>query len=132
MTISDALKIWLSKYSGLEIVETDRLNANPESYGLYKQPTVEEIKYIDGSSLRTDFYYFLARENAQQEIDRRENYDFLEKLEEWIELQLFKDNTPPIEGFEDVGIANSFYLQDETEEEAVYQIGIYVTYLRRN
>lgn len=132
MTISDALKAWLSKYPGLEIVETDRLSANPESCGLYKQPTVEEVKYIDGSSLRTDFYYFLARENAQQEIDRRENYDFLEKLEEWIDLQLAKENAPKIEGFEDVGIANSFYLQDETEEEAVYQIGIYVTYLRRN
>lgn len=132
MTISDALKSWLSTYPGLELVGTDRLEADPESYGLYKQPTIEERKYIDGSSLRTEFYYFLARQNAQQEIDRRENYDFLENLETWVDEQLFKENIPKIDGFEEIGIANSFYLQDETVEEAVYQIGIYVTYLRRN
>lgn len=132
MTISDALKSWLSTYPGLELVGTDRLETDPESYGLYKQPTIEEVKYIDGSSLRTEFYYFLARQNAQQEIDRRENYDFLESLEAWVDQQLFKENIPKIDGFEEIGIMNSFYLQDETVEEAVYQIGIYVTYLRRN
>ena len=132
MTISDALKSWLSTYPGLELVGTDRLEADPESYGLYKQPTIEEVKYIDGSSLRTEFYYFLARQNAQQEIDRRESYDFLESLEAWVDRQLFEENVPKIDGFEDIGIMNSFYLQDETVEEAVYQIGIYVTYLRRN
>lgn len=132
MTRSDAIKKWLLKFQQIKIIDTDRVGANPENYGLYKQPVLDEVKYIDGSGLRTEYYYFLARENAQQEIDRRENYDLLEGLEVWIDTQVAKGNTPEIEGFEEIGIANSFYLQEETEEEAVYQIGIYVSYLRRN
>lgn len=132
MTISKAIQTWLSNYDRLQFVETDRLEADPESYGLYKQPTFEEIAYIDGSALRTDYYYFVARENAQLQQDREENHSFLEALEEWIESEVEAGNPPKIIGFEEIGIANSFYLQDESEEEAVYQIGIYVTYLRRN
>ena len=59
MTISKAIQTWLSNYDRLQFVETDRLEADPESYGLYKQPTFEEIAYIDGSALRTDYYLSL-------------------------------------------------------------------------
>lgn len=130
MTISSALKEWLSKYDGFELIDTDRLEATPESYGLYKQPTIEEIKYVDGTALRTEFYYFLARENSQLESYRKENHDVLESFERWIENQVEAGNVPKIKNFDEVGITNSFYLQEEDDEESIYQLGIYVTFLK--
>ena len=87
--------------------------------------------YIDGDELRTEYYFFLTRQSAQQEIDRRENQEFLEAIEDWVDDKNFHGNYPNIPGIESVEITNSFYMQETEGEEAVYQISIGITYTKK-
>lgn len=108
--------------------DTDRLRAEAESLGIYKQPTNETVDYIDGSTLCTDFFYIVARQEAQEERDRVSNQEFLEQFEQWIAEQNYKSNYPQGYNIEEISVANSFYMQETDGEQAVYQISVGVTY----
>ena len=108
--------------------DTDRLRAEAESLGIYKQPTNETVDYIDGSTLCTDYFYIVARQEAQEERDRVSNQEFLEQFEQWIAEQNYKSNYPQGHNIEDISVANSFYMQETDGEQAVYQISVGVTY----
>jgi hypothetical protein len=108
--------------------DTDRLRAEAESLGIYKQPTNETVDYIDGSTLCTDYFYIVARQEAQEERDRVSNQEFLEQFEQWIEEQNYKSNYPQGHNIEEISVANSFYMQETDGEQAVYQISVGVTY----
>lgn len=107
---------------------TDRLRAEAESLGIYKQPTNETVDYIDGSTLCTDYFYIVARQEAQAERDRVSNQEFLEQFEQWIAEQNYKSNYPQGYNIEEISVANSFYMQETDGEQAVYQISVGVTY----
>jgi hypothetical protein len=108
--------------------DTDRLRAEAESLGIYKQPTNETVDYIDGSTLCTDYFYIVARQEAQEERDRVSNQEFLEQFEQWIAEQNYKSNYPQGHNIEEISVANSFYMQETDGEQAVYQISVGVTY----
>lgn len=108
--------------------DTDRLRAEAESLGIYKQPTNETVDYIDGSTLCTDYFYIVARQEAQEERDRASNQEFLEQFEQWIAEQNYKSNYPQGHNIEEISVANSFYMQETDGEQAVYQISVGVTY----
>lgn len=108
--------------------DTDRLRAEAESLGIYKQPTNETVDYIDGSTLCTDYFYIVARQEAQEELDRVSNQEFLEQFEQWIAEQNYKSNYPQGHNIEEISVANSFYMQETDGEQAVYQISVGVTY----
>nr|DAQ90309.1 MAG TPA: Minor capsid protein from bacteriophage [Caudoviricetes sp.] len=108
--------------------DTDRLRAETESLGIYKQPTNETVDYIDGSTLCTDYFYIVARQEAQEERDRVSNQEFLEQFEQWIAEQNYKSNYPQGHNIEEISVANSFYMQETDGEQAVYQISVGVTY----
>nr|DAN70022.1 MAG TPA: Minor capsid protein from bacteriophage [Caudoviricetes sp.] len=108
--------------------DTDRLRAEAESLGIYKQPTNETVDYIDGSTLCTDYFYIVARQEAQEESDRVSNQEFLEQFEQWIAEQNYKSNYPQGHNIEEISVANSFYMQETDGEQAVYQISVGVTY----
>lgn len=108
--------------------DTDRLRAEAESLGIYKQPTNETVDYIDGSTLCTDYFYIVARQEAQAERDRVSNQEFLEQFEQWIAEQNYKSNYPQGYNIEEISVANSFYMQETDGEQAVYQISVGVTY----
>lgn len=134
MTLTKAISEWLQSSGILTVdddVSTDWLAAAAESYGLYKQPSNMVTTYIDGDELRTEYYFFLTRQSAQQEIDRRENQEFLEAIEDWVDDKNFHGNYPNIPGIESVEITNSFYMQETEGEEAVYQISIGITYTKK-
>ena len=108
--------------------DTDRLRAEAESLGIYKQPTNETVDYIDGSTLCTDYFYIVARQEAQEARDRVSNQEFLEQFEQWIAEQNYKSNYPQGHNIEEISVANSFYMQETDGEQAVYQISVGVTY----
>ena len=127
MTLSESIKIWMRECPGLALCDdfdTDRLRAEAESLGIYKQPTNETVDYIDGSTLCTDYFYIVAR----QERDRVSNQEFLEQFEQWIEEQNLKSNYPKGHNIEEILVASSFYMQETDGEQAVYQISVGVTY----
>ena len=131
MTLSESIKTWMKECPGLALCDdfdTDRLRAEAESLGIYKQPTNETVDYIDGSTLCTDYFYIVARQEAQEERDRVSNQEFLEQFEKWIAEQNYKSNYPQGHNIEEISVANSFYMQETDGEQAVYQISVGVTY----
>ncbi|MDD7511053.1 MAG: hypothetical protein PUK21_01525 [Peptostreptococcaceae bacterium] len=131
MTLSESIKAWIKSYPAIKLYndfDTDRLRGEAESLGLYKQPTNTETEFIDGSKLRTDYFYLVIRQEAQEERDRVSNQKFLEQFERWIEERNFNEDYPRGYNVEEIKIANSFYMQETDGEQAVYQISLGVTY----
>lgn len=130
MTNSELIKEWLRACKFIEIVDidTDRLEAQAESMGIYKQATRDVDEYIDGSKLISEYYYFLTRQSAQLESERIGAQEFLSQIEDWVEESEYNEIYPKIPGIERVFIANGFYMTDAETEESVYQISIGITY----
>lgn len=130
MTNSELIKEWLRACKFIEIVDidTDRLEAQAESMGIYKQATRDVDEYIDGSKLISEYYYFLTRQSAQLESERIGAQEFLSQIECWVEESEYNEIYPKIPGIERVFIANGFYMTDAETDESVYQISIGITY----
>lgn len=130
MTNSELIKEWLRACKFIEIVDidTDRLEAQAESMGIYKQATRDVDEYIDGSKLISEYYYFLTRQSAQLESERIGAQEFLSQIEGWVEESEYNEIYPKIPGIERVFIANGFYMTDAETDESVYQISIGITY----
>lgn len=130
MTNSELIKEWLRACKFIEIVDidTDRLEAQAESMGIYKQATRDVDEYIDGSKLISEYYYFLTRQSAQLESERIGAQEFLSQIEDWVEESEYNEIYPKIPGIERVFIANGFYMTDAETDESVYQISIGITY----
>ena len=110
MTVSEALKNWLRGCDCVEIVDvdTDRLEANAESLGLYKQAQRETTAFLDGSAEITEYYYFLARWPTTLESERINSQTIMSNLESWIENKNMDDELPEVPGVEKVFVANGF------------------------
>lgn len=130
MTNSELIKEWLRACKFIEIVDidTDRLEAQAESMGIYKQATRDVDEYIDGSKLISEYYYFLTRQSAQLESERIGAQEVLSQIEGWVEESEYNEIYPKIPGIERVFIANGFYMTDAETDESVYQISIGITY----
>lgn len=133
VTNSEKVKTWLKSCNlvTVEDVDTDRLEAEVESLGIYKQAQRDVTEYIDGSKVISEYYYFLTRRNAQLETERINSQTFLSMLEGWVEEQNRLGNRPAIVGIEEVFIANGFYVIDSETDEAVYQVSIGITYQKK-
>ena len=130
MTNGELIKEWLCTCNLIEIIDidTDRLEAQAESMGIYKQATRDVIEYVDGSKLISEYYYFLTRQSAQLESERIGAQEFLSQIEAWVEESEYNEIYPKIPGIERVFIANGFYMTDAETDESVYQISIGITY----
>lgn len=130
MTNSELIKEWLRTCKFIEIVDidTDRLEAQAESMGIYKQATRDVDEYIDGSKLISEYYYFLTRQSAHLESERIGAQEFLTQIEGWVEESEYNEIYPKIPGIERIFIANGFYMTDAETDESVYQISIGITY----
>ena len=133
VTNSEKIKTWLKRCDlvVVEDVDTDRLEAQVESIGIYKQAQRDVTDFVDGSKVVSEYYYFLTRRNAQLEAERINSQAFLTMVEDWVEEQDRLGNRPSIKGIEEVFIANGFYMIDSETDEAVYQISIGITYHKK-
>ena len=133
VTNSEKVKTWLKSCNlvAVEDVDTDRLEAEVESLGIYKQAQRDVTEYLDGSKVISEYYYFLTRRNAQLETERINSQAFLSMLEDWVEEQNRLGNHPTIVGIEEIFIANGFYVIDSETDEAVYQVSIGITYQKK-
>lgn len=133
VTNSEKIKTWLKSCNlvTVEDVDTDRLEAQVESLGIYKQAQRDVTEFIDGSKIVSEYYYFLTRRSAQLEAERISSHEFLALVEDWVEEQNKRGNRPSIKGIEEVFIANGFYMIDSETDEAVYQISIGITYQKK-
>jgi hypothetical protein len=133
VTNSEKIKTWLKRCDlvVVEDVDTDRLEAQVESIGIYKQAQRDVTEFVDGSKVVSEYYYFLTRRNAQLETERINSQAFLAMIEDWVEEQDRIGNLPDVEGIESVFIANGYYMIDIENDDAVYQISIGITYHKK-
>lgn len=133
VTKSEKIKTWLSGcgFFHVQDIDTDRLEEGADRIGVYKQAQRDVTEFVDGSKVVNEYYYFLLRQDAQLEHDRRWSNNLMVALEDWIEEQDRIGNLPDVEGIEGVFIANGYYLIDIENDDSVYQVSIGITYHKK-
>lgn len=138
MTITQSIIEWLAGYDGgIEVdegVNTDMLAANAEAYGLFRTPGNVVTEFVHGGRDVTTYLNLIVRQPSQTESMRQSNQAWMEQLERWVREQNMLRRLPHLDDGREcyaVAISNSFYMQEQTETESVYQIAIAVHYTER-
>ena len=138
MTITQSVIEWLIGFDGgIEVdegVSTDQLAANAEAYGIFRTPGDIVTEFVHGGRDVTTYLNLIVRQPSQTESMRRSNQAWMEQLEAWVRRQSMLRSLPSMDGGREcyaVAIANSFYMQEQTETESVYQITLSVHYTER-
>ena len=138
MSIIKALQDFLCTFDGMEMqaipmVLTDRPDETPSSFALAPSGNGRTETDLCGNRTHQNSYVFYAKASAADEIDRQDNYSFLEGLSEWLEEQDAAGNYPDLPtGCEVEGIeVSNAMLFDLTEDGAgLYQVQIQLIYTK--
>ncbi len=135
MTISGAVVEWLRGYNGgfelTDAISTDQLEAEPESYGVFKTPGGAVTEFVDGSRDVTVNYLFLARQPSQTDGLRKDAHEWLEGLERWILMQNIRRKLPALGNRREcygVSVANSYAAEEQNDAEITYQLTLAINY----
>lgn len=136
MTISEALVEWLpfSVEKGI-VIQTEELQATPDSSGLYRAPERNIDTFNDDSYKVKEYYQMLVRKATKTESERKENDAFFEELVYWVDDKNFEGDLPNLdEGrvCEAVEITTVPYIFHSDEDSAVYQVSLSITYVRKH
>lgn len=134
MTVAQSLKNWLLTNENIELLEdvdSDFLEADMDSLGIFKQPSDTIKAYIDGSKEVTSYYYVLLRQSAKLEADRLSNIDFLEDFEDWVYEQNLAEEYPAGIGCQNIEVSNTHYMQEMDTDGAIYQVSLALTYYKQ-
>lgn len=135
MSIGESVVAWLKGYDGgfelTDQISTDRLEAAPEAYGIFKMPSDDVRNFVNGSRDVTAHYLLMARQPAQTNRMRVDNHKWLEGLERWIREQTMRRNLPDLGDGRTcftVSVADSYAAEDQGDAEITYQISVAVNY----
>ena len=138
MTTSDAIIAWLKTFSlnnnsKIKQMQTDRQSDDVATYALTKEPIDNVKRYVSGKEEHEQYYNFTARLTFQTETSRRDNGNFLEALEEWVNTQNKADNRPNISGCDvsNIKVASSFYVGATAQNSAVYSLTLAIKFSRQ-
>ena len=131
MSILKALQDYLSGYDGMQPTRilTDRVE-DTASYAVAPTGNTAVIEDVLGNRTYENDYVFLARECTADEIDRQDNYDFLEGLYDWLETAPL----PELPGQYEAGKitpTNIMLIDVDDHGTGVYQIQIKLTISKR-
>lgn len=130
MNITKAISDWFQTCPGISNI--DIAQVQNAGVGIYKQPSLEVEKLIDGGEIRTEYYYALFMMDAQIKKDRIDNEEVLQNVEEWIFDQEMAENYPEI-GYPvyEIAATGSRYMMNRDDQDATYQITIKIKYERK-
>ncbi|HCA29832.1 MAG TPA: hypothetical protein DEP23_09820 [Ruminococcaceae bacterium] len=140
MNVIKSVQAWLEGFTGLEFksfqeILTDFTEELPSSYALAPAGNSKVTEDIMGNRTYQNSYILYAREPAGNEVDRAENYDFLEALNDWIEEQDDKRNYPQLPDsrkVESITVSNIMMFGVDDNGSAVYQIQMQLIYTKRS
>ena len=135
--MDNEINTWLQKYepikeiAEIEEIHTDRLTETTKNLAM--QRTGYEnlpLKYItDKGWYRQYQYMLLLKSESEVDKQRLENYDWLDKLTDWLDEQNTKKNFPVLEGgkkVKQVSCANTMnYQESEDGQVSVYSLQLY-------
>lgn len=139
MSIIKSLQDYLQTYDGMSLrpiseVLTDTTRELPSSYALAPSGNGKTTTDIIGNRTYENNYVFYAKEAAADEIDRQENYDFLENFSDWLEEQNEVDNFPVLPaGYEVEGleVSNAMLFDIDEDGTGLYQVQIKLIFTKR-
>lgn len=139
MSIIKSLQDYLKNFNGMELrsiaqVLTDTTSDAPSSYALAPSGNGGIKTDILGNKTYQNNYVFYAREAAADEVDRQENYDFLESFSEWIEEQNSNKNFPVLPAnylVEELIVSNILLFDIDEDGTGTYQVQIQLIFTRK-
>ena len=135
--MDNEINTWLQKYepikeiAEIEEIHTDRLTETTKNLAM--QRTGYEnlpLKYITDKGWYRQYQYMLLLK-SESEIDKQrlENYDWLDKLTDWLDEQNTKKNFPVLEDGKEVkqvSCANAMnYQESEDGQVSIYSLQLY-------
>lgn len=138
MSIIKSLQDYLATFPDMAIqplpVKTDRTDEAPTSYALAPSGNGKTITDILGNRTFLNNYVFYAKEAAADEVDRQDNYDFLEGLAEWLDDQAAERNFPTLPtGYEveELNVSNVMLFDFDEDGTGLYQVQIQLIFTKR-
>lgn len=135
MTVSRAIAEWLKGYDMKAVkVDTDQVGEGADSLGLFKSPNRERKEYNDNSYLITEYYQLYVVREGQDNRDREDNDEWLEKFAYWVDDCQYEQKFPKLDDDRrctDIELAGTPYMFETKEDNTnLYQISLKITYLR--
>ncbi len=139
MSIIKSLQDYLETFDGMEIknipqVLTDTTRTYAPSYSLAPSGNGKIITDIIGNRIYQNNYVFYAKEAAADEVDRQDNYDFLECFSNWIEEQNDKGNFPILSAnyvVEEIQVSNILLFDIDDDGTGLYQVQIQLIFKKK-
>lgn len=139
MSLIKSLQNYLQEFSGMEIrpineVLTDRPDEMPSSYALAPTGNGRISKDILGNRTYQNSYVFYAKEHTANEIDRQENYDFLECFSDWLEERSEKGDFPTLPSkyaVHEIEVSNAMLFDLYEDGTGLYQVQIQLIFSKR-
>jgi hypothetical protein len=139
MSIIKSLQDYLKTYDNMELREiqtmmTDTTLNVPSSYAVAPTGNSKVITDIAGNKTYQNNYVFYAKEAAADEVDRQDNYDFLEDFCGWIEEQNDQGNFPVLpENYEveEINVSNILLFDIEDDGTGLYQVQIQMIFIKK-
>lgn len=132
MTISKYVADFLKLYDNIKI-ETNHVPDGSDKYGLYKSPSRDFTRMVNGSSQITEYFQFLASQRSISETERQEDDEWLESFTYWLDDYGFVydypelDNNRRVLGIEATGSITPIV---DDDNHIVYQMLLKITYER--
>ena len=136
MTIAKYISDFISEYLVDVVIDTNHLGGGADKYGLFKTPTRNIVRHLDGSFDITEHYQFFATQANVSEADRKDSDEFLENLVYWVDDYSANYQYPAIDGgrtVTNISMTGCPYpMEVENNNEVVYQILLSITYTRES
>ena len=137
MTVSEAIISWLKEFNPDEYRKMQRINTdlmhNDVDYALVKEPVQNVRSYVSGMKVITEHYQFRARLDSINDNDSLENSAFMEALTCWIEKRNWNKDFPLLQcgTVQEIGVSTPFYLGASNDKKAIYQLTIFIRYIKK-
>lgn len=134
MSIVNTLRAYLAEYDGLEMVLTD-ITRGIGSSALSQSAGGTVKRDILGNATYQNSYLFQMKEHGMDEVDRQDNYDFLEAFCEWLVERNEKGDLPKLQQpytAVSLEVSNVMLMDIEGNGAATYQVQIQFVYKKNN
>lgn len=134
MTVSKAIINWLegfnSENNSLAPINTDIQGPKVDTFSLVKEPVKNVKAYVSGKKVYTEHYMIQARLASSDDLDRVDNLDFGEALEEYVGSKNKAEEYPAIPNatVKSIEVTTPFYLGVAKNNSSVYQMTIAIKY----
>lgn len=133
MTISKYISDFFKLYENIKI-DTNHVEDGSDKYGLFKSPSRDFQRRVDGSSEISEYYQFYAFQKSFSESERKEDDEWLEELTYWIDDFPNEYEYPELDGNRiviDISATGSPTPMSDSDNGILYQITLKITYERK-